>query len=140
MSPSTPPLSRLLTELGTARLASSNAYERYKELKGIEDQLRYELEATLNGLGLKSAKGKDFIASIAEKPTIVVTHEQSVIEWLRETPEVESDRYIGLKATEFKSLAQAYLKGTGEVIPGTEVQIKESLSIRANKPAQKVQG
>jgi hypothetical protein len=134
-------LSELVTALGEARTASSNAYEAYKELKGGEDQLRYELELKLKETGLKSVKGADYNAVITETPRIVVKHEQSVIDWLRNTPDVEPDRYIGLKATEFQSLAKSMLKGTGEVIPGTEVEVRESLAIRANKkPAKKVQG
>jgi hypothetical protein len=142
-TPSTSPmsLSELVAALGEARTASSNAYEGYKEIKGHEDQLRYELELKLHDMGLKSAKGEDFTASIVEKPTIVVKHEQSVIDWLKNTPDVEPDRYIGLKTTEFQSLAKSMLKGTGEVIPGTEVEVRESLAIRSNtKPAKKVQG
>jgi hypothetical protein len=126
-------LSELVADLGLARKAASNAYEQYKELKSHEDQIRYELDGMLHSMGLKSAKGEDFTASLVEKPTIVIKHEQSVIEWLKATPDVEADRYIGIKATEFKTLAQSVLKGTGEVIPGTEVEVKESLAIRANK-------
>lgn len=126
-------LSRLITELGTARAAASGAYEHYKELKGIEDQLRYELEAELHNVGLKTAKGSDFTASLMETPRVVVKHEPSVIEWLRNKPDIEPDRYIGIKATEFQTFARTYLKGTGEIIPGTNVEIRESLSIRANK-------
>jgi len=125
-------LSELVAALGNAREASSNAYERYKELKGLEDQLRYELEAKLRSDGLKSAKGADFTATITEKPTIVIKNEAAIVEWLNNTPDVESDQYIGLKATEFKSLAQSMLKGNGEVVPGTEVEVRESLAIRAN--------
>lgn len=148
MEPATPdpstsqmPLSDLVAALGHARAATTSCYEAYKEVKGIEDQLRYELENMLTAMGLKSAKGADFTASIIEKPTIVVKREQDVIEWLQSTPDIESDRYIGLKTTEFKSLALSLLKGTGEIIPGTEVEARESLAIRSNtKPTKKVQG
>lgn len=133
-------LSELVAALGKARKASNNAYEAYKEQKAIEDQLRYELEAKLHTDGLKSAKGADFTASLVEKPTVVIKHEPSVIEWLKTAPNVEADRYIGLKTTEFKSLAQAMLKGTGELVPGTEVEVKESLAIRSNTKPKKVQG
>lgn len=125
-------LSELVAALGEARTASSNAYEAYKELKGIEDQLRFELEATLHNEGLKSAKGQDFTASLIETPRIVIRHEQSVIEYLRSTPDIEADRYIGVKSTEFQSLAKSLLKGTGEIIPGTKVEVRESISIRSN--------
>lgn len=134
-------LSELVAALGEARAASTGRYEAYKESKGIEDQLRYELELKLKETGLKSVKGADYNAVITETPRIVVKHEQSVIDWLRNTPDVEPDRYIGLKTTEFQSLAKSMLKGTGEVIPGTEVEVRESLAIRSNtKPAKKVQG
>lgn len=133
-------LSELVAALGQARAASTNAYEGYKEQKAIEDQLRYELEAKLHTDGLKSAKGADFTASITEKPTVVIKNEPAIIEWLKSTPDIESDQYIGLKTTEFKSLAQSLLKGTGEVIPGTEVEIRESLAIRSNTKPKKVQG
>lgn len=133
-------LSDLVAALGKARVASTNAYEAYKEQKTIEDQLRYELEAKLRSDGLKSAKGADFTASITEKPTVVIKNEAAIVEWLKNTPDVESDQYIGLKTTEFKSLAQSMFKGTGELIPGTDVEVKESLAIRANAKPKKVQG
>lgn len=126
-------LSELITALGKARADSTNAYERYKELKGIEDQLRYELEALLNETGLRSAKGDNFTASLVQKPHIVITHEQSVIDWLKEAPNIETDHYIGIKSKEFQSLATTLLKGTGEIIPGTKVEVRESLAIKSNK-------
>ena len=125
-------LSELIDALGKAKIASNNAYEAYKELKGIEDEIRYELEATLNASGLRSVKGSTYTASIAQKPTIVIQQEQLIIEWLKGAPNIEYDHYIGLKATEFKKLAEVLLKDTGEVIPGTDVEIRESLSIRSN--------
>lgn len=130
-------LSRLITELGVARQATSNAYEAYKELKSFEDQLRYELENELHTVGLKTAKGNDFTASLMETPRVIIKHEGSVINWLRNKPDIETDRYIGLKATEFQTFARTYLKGTGEIIPGTDIEIRESLSIRANKKGEK---
>jgi hypothetical protein len=99
----------------------------------VEDSLRVDLEMGLKESGLMSAKNDQFTASISQTPTIVVTHEQSVIDWLKTTPDVESDLYIGIKKTEFNSFAKTLLKGTGEVIPGTELQTREALSIKANK-------
>jgi hypothetical protein len=131
----TPPmsLSELIAALGKARTTASGLYNTYKEAKGYEDQLRYELELKLKETGLKSVKGADYSAVITETPRIVIKHEQSVIEWLKEAPNIETDQYIGLKATEFQTLAKTMLKGTGELVPGTEVEVRESLSIRANK-------
>lgn len=130
-------LSELVAALGEARAASTGRYEAYKESKGIEDQLRYELELKLKETGLKSVKGADYNAVITETPRIVVKHEQSVIDWLKEAPNIETDQYIGLKAAEFQGLAKAMLKDTGEMVPGTEVEVRESLAIRSNKTKSK---
>ena len=129
---STTSIAYLVEMLGVQREASNAAYNGYKVIKETEDQIRFQLEMKLRDMELKSAKGADYTVSIASKPTIIVTREVDVIEWLKNTPDVESDFYIGLKATEFKSLAQSLLKNTGELVPGTEVVIKESLSIRSN--------
>jgi hypothetical protein len=126
-------LSELIEQLGAARNAAQAAYESYKELKAIEDQVRYQLELELHVTGLKSAKGKDFTATIVERPTVVIKHEASVINWLQHTPNVEADHYVGVKSAEFRTLAQAMLKETGELIPGTEVEVRENLAIKKNK-------
>lgn len=131
-------LSDLVAALGNAREAASGAYMAYKEIKGIEDQLRYELELMLHEQGLKTVKGQDFTASISETPRILIKNEQAVIDWLKEAPNIETDRYIGLKATDFQTLAKSILKGTGEVIPGTEVEVRESLAIKSNKKKEKL--
>lgn len=125
-------LSDLVAALGDARAKASAAYDTYKTLKAIEDDIRESLYAELQSSGLRSAKGDDFTASIAQKPTVVIKDEQAAMDWLKEAPDVETDVYIGLKATEFQSLAKSVLKGTGEIIPGTEIQIRESLAIKSN--------
>jgi hypothetical protein len=126
-------LSNLITELGLARTAAAEAYKTYKKLKEQEDGLRAALFEELHVTGLDSAKGSDFTASIRKEPTFIVKNETSVIQWLRETPDVDEDVYIGLKKPEFKSLAKTILTQTGEIIPGSEYLISESLAIRANK-------
>lgn len=141
-TPSSPlSLSELVMALGEARAASSAAYDGYKELKTSEDNLRFELEQKLKETGLKSVKGATYNAVITETPKIVIRHEQSVIDWLQNTPDIETDQYIGLKATEFQALAKSMLKDTGELVPGTEVEMRESLAIRSNKKLpKKIQG
>ncbi len=126
-------LSELLDKLGTARKEAADTYKFYKEQKQVEDDLRSELLITLREIGLKSAKNKDFTVSIAETPTIVIRDEHAVMEWLQNTPNVESDFYIGIKKTEFNTLAKQMLKETGELANGTEVEFREALSIRASK-------
>lgn len=132
MSSSKTTLSKLVTALGKARIKRVIAYEKYTELRNNEALIRTELYAELQTVGLLSAKGEDYTASIVQKPTIVIRHEQTVMNWLRETPNIESDLYIGIKQDAFKGLAQSVLKTTGEIIPGAELEMRENLSIRSN--------
>lgn len=129
----TKPLAKLMDELGKARERSSAAYEAYKGYKAYEDDLRQKVADALHESGLKSAKGKSYSAIFTDRPTIIIAHEQSVKDWINNTPDVEADQYIGIIPTQFQTLAKTMLKETGEMIPGTELQIKESLSIKANK-------
>lgn len=126
-------VSALVDELGQLGQASKELYGQYKAVEEQKAEVRAALTEALQMTGLRSAKTSAFTASIAVKPSIQITHEQSVIDWLKESPNIETDQYIGLKKTEFKTLATALLKDTGEVIPGTEVLQQETLSVRANK-------
>lgn len=128
-------VSELVDQLGVLGQQSKAAYEAYKAIEDKKTYLRAQLTAELAEAGLKSAKTDIYTASIVTKPSIVINHEQSVLDWLRETPDVDTDVYIGLKKTEFKTLAMAMLKETGEVIPGTDIVEAATISIRANKKA-----
>lgn len=129
---STSTLSELVKRLGIARTRTQDAYESYCILRDSEGMLRRALQAELEASGLRSAKGLNYTASIVEKPTIVVRHEQSVIEWLRTTSDIKYEQYVGLRSQAFQTLAKSLLKGTGELVPGTEMQMHETLSIRSN--------
>lgn len=122
-------LIELVASLGTD---SSNAYKSYKQLKEREDRARDMLREALIGSGLLTARTKDVTASIVSKPTIEIRHEQSALEWLKNEPDIETDEFIGLKVTPFKKLALHRLseKGGGEIIPGTEMVMNQSLAIR----------
>lgn len=126
-------ISELIAKLGENKKQAANLYKSYKQLKEVEEVLKDELMLRLRENGLKSAKGEEYSASISERSDVVVTHEQSVIDWLRETPDVEEDAYIGLKTTNFKQFARQILKDTGEIIPGTDVVSADSISIKENK-------
>lgn len=126
-------VSALIEAIGELKSAQSETYKAYKEMQKTEAELKTQLMEELHAIGLKSAKGEKYSASISKKLDIAVTHEQSVIDWLENTPNVESDAYIGLKVTSFKPLALKVLKETGEIIPGTETVTKESLSVKENK-------
>ena len=48
-------LSHLIEAIGHAREATKSTYEAYKDVKAIEDQVRYELENKLREVGLRRA-------------------------------------------------------------------------------------
>lgn len=123
----------LMNKLAQARKASQDAYEAYRMHKTIEDGVRDELEAKLRSEGLKSAKNDDYIVSIATRPIIQIRSESMVIDWLRRQPDIEPDLYIGVKKTQFDTLARMALKATGEIVPGTEIETNEYLSIKQVK-------
>ena len=120
----------LLKQLNGASNLSKKAYLAYKEAKEIEDRLREDVREIMLSTGLLTAKTKDLTASIVYKPTIEIKHEQSALEWVRNEPNLEQDQFIGLKP-EFKKFALHRLKETGEIIPGTQAIMNQSLSIRS---------
>ncbi len=126
-------VSQLIDRIGEYGKRSKYLYEQYKQVEELKVKAKALLIQKLNEAGFKSAKTDNFIASITKKPGIQVLHEQSVLEWLKEAPNIETDQYIGLKKTEFKSLALTMLKDTGEIIPGTELIETESIGIRKSK-------
>lgn len=126
-------ISNLVDEIGTINRQAADLYKQYKVLKESEDKLRQELMIELSESGLKSAKTDRFIASTSTRHDFLVENEHTVREWLTEQPDVEEDFYIGLKLTPFKTLAKEVLKKSGEIIPGTELTSKETITIKGNK-------
>ncbi len=125
-------ISELIEEIGQTKDLSNKTYSLYKAYKDKEDLLKEELSAKLEEAGLKSAKGKDYSASITSKSEVVITNEQDVIEWLRNEPDIEVDQYIGLKLIPLKGLVNYRLKEHGEIVPGSDRVIKDSLAIKRN--------
>lgn len=126
-------VAEILDKLGQTKQAGNELYVKYKQFKQEEDLLKSELLSKLRDDGLKSIKGQGYTASISETPTIVIKNEAEVMEWLRNTPDVEEDFYIGVKKPEFNTLAKQMLKETGEVAFGAELEVRESLTVKANK-------
>jgi hypothetical protein len=125
-------IAELVAELGKKTNDNKALYATYKESKDEEDKIRLTLTERLKGTGLLTAKTPEYTASIAVKQQVAVTNEREAIDWLKNSG-LETDQYIGLKTTNFKTMATSMLKDTGEVIPGTQLVESESLSIRANK-------
>lgn len=104
-----------------------------RELKGDEELLKAEVRVKLQELGMTSAKTQSGSVSVVQKPNLVITNEQAVREWLENTPEVESDLYIRLDKTAFKSLAKSWFDNTGELINGTDTEVSEYLQVKEKK-------
>lgn len=121
----------LINAIGENKKVANDLYGQYKELKDEEATLKNVLGSKLESLGLRSAKGLDYTASIASSPTLVIKDEAQVIAWIKDKLPNEVDYYIGIKKTEFNSLAKTVAK-EDKVIDGTELVINESLAIRAN--------
>lgn len=126
-------LTDLIDEYGTRKRAASKKYAEYKQEMVELESLRKYLQSKLESIGLRSAKSKNFGVSIVSKPTISVTNEHAVMDWLKDEPSIESDQYIGIKTTAVKQLALQRMKETGEIIDGTEYTINESVSVKGNK-------
>lgn len=126
-------LPQLMKELSQARHKTQDAYKAYKDAKVFEDVARASLEAELRAEGLRSAKNDDYIVSIVSRPQVHITDERAAIRWIEENPSLEADLYIGLKKTAFDGLVRLALKTDGELVPGTEIDNNEYLSIKEVK-------
>jgi len=69
-------MKKLMEELGKLRLETESAYETYRIKKMELDSLKTQLIEELEKIGLKSAKTDKITASIVQKPSIMVTHEE----------------------------------------------------------------
>lgn len=126
-------ISKMIKQLGEVKSEQKLLRQKLDVLKQVEADLKADLQAQLDTLGLKSVKGERYQASMATKSDIVVTHEPSVVEWLKQHPEVEYDAYVHLDKSAFKTLAKQVMKTTGEVIPGSDTVHTQYLSIKENK-------
>lgn len=126
-------LAELINEYGELKRKANKMYAEYKNMQVHISELSGLLQAKLDSVGLKSAKSDKYGISVSHRTNVVVTNEHAVIEWLKNTPNVEYDFYIGLKTAPFKTLANQVLKETGEIIDGTELESKQSLTVKANK-------
>lgn len=126
-------VTKLIDQLGSLKATANKLYSDYKDMQVHIAELSASLSAELESLGLRSAKSKQYGVSIAQRTNVSVISETAVKEWLQNTPNIESDFYIGLKLTPFKTLANQVLKETGEIIPGTELEYKESITVKRNK-------
>lgn len=116
-----------------AKNATKSAKEALDSCKDIENSIKDQLRAELENLGMKSAKFESGTVAIAQKPDLAVTNETLAEAWLKETPEIEADRYYKLDKTAFKSVAKEWFKQTGEYVAGTEPVIIEYVQVKEAK-------
>lgn len=126
-------LSDLAASLNTVIEANKLQYAVYKAGKDLEDELRHQIQEELHANQLKQIKTDDTTISLSERSSLQIMNESMVIDWLRNEPNVEVDAYIGVKRANLETLAKQMLKETGEIIPGTDTQYNEVLSIRTKK-------
>lgn len=125
-------LSELMADLLVAKHNTKSAYEVYKACKDVENALREELMQLLNDNKLKSAKdaSSGAVATIATKLAIEIKDEEKVIEWIKQQPTLDPKTYIGLIKTKFDGIARTWLQQSGELVPGTELQENDYLSVK----------
>lgn len=129
-------LSVLADQLSDTITKNKLQYDVYKAGKDLEDALRQQVQEELISNKLKQVKTDSATISLNQKQTFYITNEVAVRDWLENTPDVEADAYIGVKKPALESLAKVMLKQTGEIIPGTDMQVSEILSIRTAKKEQ----
>lgn len=126
---------QLISLVGQSAVQNRTLYKQYTESKEQEYQARAILQEKLRESGMLSAKTENYMVSITKKSDVNVIDDKAAIAWMRDR-KLDLNYYVGLKKTEFKTMARAMLKETGEVAGGTEVVETESLSIRENKKPQ----
>lgn len=126
-------LSDLAASLNVVIAENKLQYNVYKAGKDLEDELRRQIQEELHANELKQIKTDNTTISLTERPSLQIMNEAMVIEWLNSEPNVEAGAYIGVKRANLETLAKQMLKETGEIIPGTDTQITETLSIRTKK-------
>lgn len=128
-------LSDLAASLNVVITENKLQYNVYKAGKDLEDELRRQIQEELHANKLQQIKTDNTTISLTERSSLQIMNEAMVIEWLNSEPNVEADAYIGVKRANLETLAKQMLKETGEIIPGTDTQVTETLSIRTKKEA-----
>ena len=126
-------MENLIQQLDLASYKAKRNYQAYKEAKQQQDELKEQIAAKLQELGLKSAKTELGTVAMVSKPRMVIANEAQVMHWLEETPEIEGDLYINLNKRAVESLAKTWFKDTGEQITGVEFQDTEYISYKPTK-------
>lgn len=125
---------QLIAEYKAAEKVTKEAYEYAKSCATAQAEAKDRIDAALKAAGLKTAATEDgrFTAFYSKRTNIKVSDEAKVIDWIKANG-LDLDQYVGLKATEFKPVAMEALKQTGEIVPGTEREEVEALTVKENK-------
>lgn len=126
-------MEELLQALKEAQSAQKSMAEAKKSTDQVVADIKEEITAKLNEMGLKSAKTDTGSVAIVSKPKLAVTNEAQVIQWLKETPDIEEDVYFSLNKRALEPLLKSWFENTGEIVDGVETQTSEYLSFKASK-------
>ena len=123
-------MDNLLTQYADQKTMVDSATEKLADYKADLALSKAKIRSYLDELGMKSAKTDIASASIASKPKLAITNEAQVIQWLKDTPEIEEDTLLKLDRRGFDTIAKEWEKQTGELIQGTEHQTSEYLTVK----------
>lgn len=129
-----------ILRLGALRDLYSEAYDKYQELKAEYDMTRFLITQEMGQQGIKSLESGPFLTVRTVKPDLKLTDEAALLNWLQEQPNLETDMYIGLKWTNFKPVAKTLLKKDGEIPPGTELTMTESVTLKLKEKGEQDNG
>ena len=103
--------------------------EKKKEFDDIKSEIMFDMAASKSK---RSESVNGIYAVRAERTDIKVIDQEQVKQWLTDN-EFAIDEYVRLDLTRVSPLVKSALKETGELVPGTEVQTNEYVSVKEDK-------
>jgi hypothetical protein len=103
--------------------------EKKKEFDDLKSEIMFDMAASKS----KRTESVNGIYAVrAERTDIKVIDQEQVKQWLTDN-EFVIDEYVRLDLTRVSPLVKSALKETGELVPGTEVQTNEYISVKEDK-------
>lgn len=93
------------------------------------DILKLEIMGALQANKLKNFKTETLQVTRSEKPSVQITDPNELIKWINDQGE-DPANYFRLDVTNAKAYVAGTYKNTGEIPPGTEVEMKDVLTLR----------
>jgi hypothetical protein len=129
-------MSKDLTEIQAMLDRLTQLGEEYAQEKAIADDikddidlLRHDILLAMVDNKLKSLKNDRLQVSVKSVPTVAISDQRAVIEWLDENPDYDPADYIRLDKRMVDPIIKNTLKTDGEVVPGTEITTVETIAV-----------